>query len=244
MRDAHRRVAEYYAVQRWGQFEQWDPYGLRHTATHLAEAADRSSAQQRHELIALLVRLVTEQRFQQAHLAALRDPALLRRDLELAYGLAAKDEHPDATFLLVPVALTIVLFNRRLLRPEAMFAAARDGNVAAAERLLDLFSGQIDSDWHDTILLTIAWLVSEKAPGEAARVRDLVRSSQPSSPTLVRLLERVTAARRQAAATCGPAASAAAVGGGRDSRSSRRGNRQLTPGPTLRTAGPRARGTP
>ena len=194
MRDAHRRVAEYYAVQRWGQFEQWDPYGLRHTATHLAEAADRSSAQQRHELIALLVRLVTEQRFQQAHLAALRDPALLRRDLELAYGLAAKDEHPDATFLLVPVALTIVLFNRRLLRPEAMFAAARDGNVAAAERLLDLFSGQIDSDWHDTILLTIAWLVSEKAPGEAARVRDRVRSSQPSSPTLVRLLERVTAA--------------------------------------------------
>ena len=194
MRDAHRKVAEYYAGQRWGQFEQWDLYGLRHTATHLAEAADRSTAQQRHELIALLVRLVTEQGFQQAHVAMLHDPALLRRDLELAYGLTAKDEHPDATFLLVPVALTIVLFHRRLLRPEAMFAAARDGNVSAAERLLDLFSGQIDSDWHDTILLTIAWLASDKAPGEAARVRNRVRRTQPSSPTLVRLLERVTAA--------------------------------------------------
>ena len=194
IRDAHRKVAEYYVAQRWGQFEQWDMYGLRHTATHLAEAADRSSAQQRHELIAMLVRLVTEQGFQQAHLTMLHDPALLRRDLELAYGLTAKDEHPDATFLLVPVALTIVLFHRRMLRPEAMFAAARDGNVPAAERLLDLFSGQIDSDWHDTILLTIAWLASDKAPGEAARVRNRVRSTKPSSPTLARLLERVTAA--------------------------------------------------
>ena len=55
--------------------------------------------------------------------------------------------------------------------------------MPAAERLLDLFSGQIGSDWHDTILLTIAWLASEKAPGEAARVRNRVRSTQPSSPT-------------------------------------------------------------
>jgi serine/threonine-protein kinase len=194
MREAHRKVAEYYAVQRWGQFGQWDLYGLRHTATHLAEAAGLSTGQQRHELIALLARLVTEQGFQQAHLAMLHDPALLRRDLELAYGLTATDEHPDATFLLVPVALTIVLFHRRLLRPEAMFAAARDGNVPAAERLLDLFSGQIDSAWHDTILLTIAWLAAEKAPAEAARVRNRVRGTQPSSPTLIRLLERVTAA--------------------------------------------------
>jgi hypothetical protein len=194
IRDAHRKVAEYYAGQRWGQFEQWDLYGLRHTATHLAEAANRSSAEERHELIALLVRLVTGHGFQQAHLALLRDPALLRRDLELAYGLTAKDEHPDATFLLVPVALTIVLFHRRLLRPEAIFAAARDGNVPAAERLLDLFSEQIDPDWHDTILLTIAWLASGKAPGEAARVRNRVRSTQPRSATLARLLELVTAA--------------------------------------------------
>jgi len=194
VRDAHRKVAEYYVGQRWGQFEQWDLYGLRHTATHLAEAADRSTAQQRHELIALLVRLVTEQGFQRAHLAELRDPTLLQRDLELAHRLTANDEHPDATFLLVAVALTVVLFHRRLLRPEAMFAAARDGDVRAAERLLDLFSGEIDSDWHDTILLTIAWLASEKAPGEAARVRNRVRNTQPSSPTLAWLLERVTAA--------------------------------------------------
>lgn len=194
IRDAHRKVAEYYVGQRWGQLEQWDLYGLRHTATHLAEAAGRSNAQQRHELIVLLVRLVTEQGFQQAHLAMLHDPALLWRDLDLAHGLTANDEHPDATFLLVPVALTVVLFHRRLLRPEAMFAAARDGNVPAAERLLDLFSGQIDSDWHDTMLLTIAWLAAEKAPGEAARVLNRVRRTQPSSPTLVRLLERVTAA--------------------------------------------------
>ena len=194
MRDAHRKVAEYYVGQRWERFEQWDQYGLRHTATHLAEAADRSTAQQRHELIASLVRLVTEQGFQRAHLVKLRDPTLLQRDLELAHRLTAKDEHQDATFLLVPVALTNVLFRRRLLRPEAMFAAARDGDVRAAERLLDLFSEEIDSDWHDTILLTIAWLASETAPGEAARVRNRVRDTQPSSPTLAWLLQRVTAA--------------------------------------------------
>jgi serine/threonine-protein kinase len=193
MRDAHRKVAEYYAGRRWGRFEQWDQYGLRHTATHLAQAADRSTAQQRHELIALLVRLVTEQEFQRAHLAMLHDPTLLRRDLELAYRLTAKDEHRDATFLLVPVALTVALFHRRLLRPEAMFAAARDGDVLAAERLLDLFSGEIDSDWYDAILLTIAWLAAEKAPGDALRMRNRVRDTNPSSPTLVRLLQRVTA---------------------------------------------------
>ncbi|HEV8647911.1 MAG TPA: hypothetical protein VG276_00560, partial [Actinomycetes bacterium] len=194
LRDAHRKVADHYVGQRWGQFDQWDSYGLRHTATHLARAADRSTGQERHELITRLVRLVTEERFQRADLAGLHDPTLLRRDLELAHRLAAKDEDADATFLLVPVALTLVLFHRNLLRPEAMFEAARNGDVQAAERLLDLFSGEIDPDWHDTILLTVAWLASEKAPTEAVRVRNRVRDAGPSSPVLARLLERVTAA--------------------------------------------------
>ena len=93
----------------------------------MAAAAGRATGQQRHDLIAQLARLVTERAFQQAHFAKLRDPTLLQRDLDLAPRLAAKDEHQDATFLLVPVALTQVLFHRQALRPEALFEAARDG---------------------------------------------------------------------------------------------------------------------
>jgi hypothetical protein len=66
--------------------------------------------------------------------------------------------------------------------------------VRAAERLLDLFSGEIDADWRDAILLTIAWFAAPSAPAEAARVRDQIRASQPGSPTVTRLLERLTAA--------------------------------------------------
>lgn len=194
LRDADRKVAEFYVGQRWGQFDQWDAYGLRHVATHLAEAADRAGGQERHDLVAQLARLVTERGFQQAHLAKLRDPTLLRRDLGLAHRLAAKDDHPDATFLLVPVALTQVLFHRQALQPDAMFEAAREGNVQAAERLLDLFSGDVDAGWHDAILLAVAWLAVERAPGGAARVRDRVRDAQHSSRTMVGLLSRVTAA--------------------------------------------------
>jgi hypothetical protein len=193
LRDADGKVAEFYVGQRWGQFDRWDAYGLRHTATHLAEAANHATGQQRHELIAQLARLVTERGFQQAHLAKLRDPTLLQRDLGLAHRLAAKDEHQDATFLLVPVALTQVLFHRQALRPEAMFEAARHGEVQTAERLLDLFSGEIDEGWRDAILLTIAWLAAANALGEAARLRDQVRGAQPGSATVARLLDRLTA---------------------------------------------------
>ena len=193
LRDAHRMVAESYVRRQWGQFDQWDAYGLRHTPTHLAEAADRTTSQQRHDLIAQLARLVTERGFQQANLAALRDPTLLQRDLELAHRLAAKDEHQDATFLLVPVALTQVLLHRQVLRPDAMFDAARDGDVQHSERLLDLFAGEIDGDWRDAILLTIAWLAAANAYGEAARLRDQVRDGQSDSPTVARLLYRLTA---------------------------------------------------
>jgi hypothetical protein len=193
LRDADHKVAESYVGQRWGEFDQWDAYGLRHTATHLAEAADHATGQQRHDLIAQLARLVTERGFQQAHLTKLRDPTLLQRDLDLAHRLAAKDEHQDAPFLLVPVALTQVLFHRQTLRPEVLFEAARDGEVQAAERLLDLFSAEIDADWRDAILLTVAWLAAPSAPGETARVRDQVRGARPGSPTVARLLDRLTA---------------------------------------------------
>jgi hypothetical protein len=204
LRNAHRMVAESYVQQRWGQFDQWDAYGLRHTASHLAEAADRATGQERHDVIVHLVRLVIERGFQQANLAALRDPTLLRHDLELAHGLAAKDEHQDATFLLVPVALTQVLFHRQVLRPDLMFEAAREGDVQHSERLLDLFSGEIDADWRDAILLTMAWLAAANAPGEAARVRDRVRDAQSGSPTVARLLNRLTATLEGVPATPAP----------------------------------------
>lgn len=194
LRDAHRQVADYYVVQSWGQFDEWDDYGLRHTATHLAQAANRSAGQERHELITRLVRLVTEQQFQRRHLDELRDPALLQGDLEQAQRLAAKDDDADASFLLVLIALTLVRFRRLLVRPEPVFETARRGDVRAAERLLDLFSAEIEPDWRHAIMLAVAWLAPENASGEAAQLRNRVRGTAPSSPTLARLLERVSGA--------------------------------------------------
>jgi hypothetical protein len=192
--DAHNRVADYYVDQRWGQFQQWDDYGLRYAATHLEQAADRTATQARHELVTRIVQLVTEQRFQRTQLDRLHDPTLLRRDLQRAHRLAAKDEDPEATFLLVLVALTLVRFRRHLLRPEAVFEAARRGEIRAAERLLDLLSGEIEHEWRDAILLAIAWIASDRALDEATELRNRVRAGGASSPTLQRLLERVTAA--------------------------------------------------
>jgi hypothetical protein len=190
---AHRAIASYYRAK-WGQFEDWDDYGLRHVPAHLSELARRTPEDERHSEVALLVRLVTEHRFQRTYLDRLRDPVSLRRDVEEAHLLTAKDPHPQATFLLVVIALTLIRFRRQMLQPAAVFDAARRGDLSTAERLLDLFEADIDVDWQRVIQLSLAWLAAPRAPEAALRLCDRVAESGPTAPNVLRLLAHLRAA--------------------------------------------------
>jgi hypothetical protein len=190
---ANRAVAAHYCDSLWGRFNEWDDYGLRHVPAHLSEVARRTAEHSRHPAVAQLVRLVAEHRFQQTYLDRLRDPLSLRRDLEEAHRLTAKDPHPDATFLLVVIALTLLRFRRQMLQPSAVFDAARRGDLSTAERLLALFETDIDPDWHRAIELSLAWLAAPTAHHDALQLCDRVAAASPVSPNLQRLLAHVRA---------------------------------------------------
>ena len=189
---AHRAVAGHY-YERWDEFDTWDDYGLRHTAAHLSETARRMPETDRHPDIAKLVRLVAEHRFQRANLRRLHDPLSLRRDLEEAHRLSAKDPHPDATFLLVVVVLTLLRFRRKMLQPAGVFDAARRGDLETAERLLDLFDADLDPDWRQAIELTLAWLAAPTAHQIATRLTERIAAQGLNSANLRRLVDHVRA---------------------------------------------------
>ena len=192
---AHRAVAGHY-YDRWDTFDDWDAYGLRHTAAHLSQAARRMPEADRHPDVAKLVRLVAEHRFQRANLRRLHDPLSLRRDLEEAHRLTAKDPHPDATFLLVVVILTLLRFRRTMLQPSGMFDAARRGDLDTAERLLNLFDADLDPDWRQAIELTLAWLAVPSAHQTANRLAERIAAQAPDSANLRVLMAHVDAALR------------------------------------------------
>lgn len=189
---AHRAVADHYC-DRWGTFDDWDDYGLRHTAAHLSEAARRTPEADRHPDVAKLVRLVAEHKFQSANLRRVRDPLSLRRDLEEAHRLTAKDPHPDATFLLVVVVLTLLRFRRTMLQPSGAFDAARRGDLDTAERLLDLFDADLDPDWRQAIGLTLAWLAAPAAPEPATRLAERIAAQGLNSANLRLLADHIRA---------------------------------------------------
>jgi len=190
---ANRAVAAHYCNDLWARFTEWDDYGLRHVPAHLSEVARRTAEHARHRDVEQLVRLVAEHRFQQAYLDRLRDPLSLRRDLEQTHLLTAKDPHPDATFLLVVIAMTLLRFRRQMLQPAAVFDAARRGDLIMAERLLALFEIDIDLDWHRAIELSLAWLAAPTAHDDAVQLCDRVAATGPFPPNLQRLLAQVRA---------------------------------------------------
>jgi hypothetical protein len=67
---------------------------------------------------------------------------------------------------------------------------ARQGEVDAAKRRLELF--EVDAEWKQAGLLTIAWLAAAKQPDEARRLRDQVKDTLSKADPLPLLLERVS----------------------------------------------------
>ncbi|HEY5248697.1 MAG TPA: hypothetical protein VIJ15_09665 [Dermatophilaceae bacterium] len=193
IRAAHVAVANKYDVEQRGDWPAWDDYGLRHTSTHLIEAAHRSAQPDRHVLVGRLVALLTDAGFQGAHLKRLRDPLLLERDLAAAVQAVAEDEAEGASLLIIEAALTLESFRRAQRRAAPIFELARQGDADAAARHLDMFLGEVERDWYNALLLVIAWLVPPRAREPARRLRDRVVAENPSDSTLRLLLQRFEA---------------------------------------------------
>jgi serine/threonine-protein kinase len=186
---AHRAIAQRYMSGSDG-VEAWDAYGLRHGPIHLAEAARRSKGPQREELVEALARLVTDDRLLVRQLEVLRDPGPSQRHLTLAHQLLAGEASPNCDVPLVEVAIARLRLRRSLLQPKDVFDAARGGDLAAAERLVDLLAPGLNHEWRRTLLLIIAWAAAEVAPDNARALTDHARPIGPvgSSSTPVEMI--------------------------------------------------------
>jgi len=191
---AHRGIAEHYAGQRRNRWNDFDDYGLRHTPMHLAAAAAAEhEVDKRHELTAKLASLVLAPGYQQQHLTRLRDPNGFERALNLALKTLSLDAQASPHDV-AEVALRLVAFRKEQRQAGPIFDLARNGEVEAAERRLDLFALDVDRAWYEALLLTIAWLGASRSPEKARALRDRVRkrlAAGPASATLDLLRARV-----------------------------------------------------
>jgi hypothetical protein len=120
------------------------------------EAAAQATGPERHAYTQTVVHIVTDHGFQDTHLLEIKDVRRLQVDLQRALETAAADDSPELLPLLAESALALVRFRRERLRPEPIFEFARQGDISAARRLLDMF--ETDRKWQQTALLEIAWL--------------------------------------------------------------------------------------
>jgi hypothetical protein len=191
---AHRAVAAHYAIARWNRWDEFDDYGLRQTPLHLAAAAAAEpDAGKRHALTATLASLVLAPGYQQRHLTELRDPNAFERALDLALRRISLDDLASPADV-AELALRLVAFRKEQRQPQPIFDLARDGDIEAAERRLDLFALEVDAAWYQALLLTISWLGAARSPQKARALRDRVQKSlaaAPASSTLDLLLARV-----------------------------------------------------
>ncbi|MGW3352854.1 hypothetical protein ACWDA3_57000 [Nonomuraea rubra] len=174
LHSAHRSVAESYLGKQ--PYSAWDDYGMRHAMAHLARAA-QTSGDPDHDLVVQLVETITNQTYAEAHLTRFGDPALLQADLDRAHRLSAKDSHPDATFLLVLVVLAAMHLRRSAVKGKSVLVQAHRGDLAQAERLLEVFSAELTPDWFETIRALIAWIGAQADPQGSLRLLERVESA-------------------------------------------------------------------
>jgi hypothetical protein len=140
----------------------WDYYGVRYLATHLALAALDSGNGNGHLYAERLVRLMANDDFQAYHLSVVDDVAALQSDMEQALRTAAADEDPRSLTLVVEMALALVEFRRRRLQPEPIFELAREGKLEDAIRALAAFD--VEKRWQTAAALALGWLAEARNP--------------------------------------------------------------------------------
>lgn len=201
----HGRIADRYFQEGNDAWKKWDDYGLRAIATHLSQAAQTSSEEVGYLQTERLVRLLSNPRFQDRHLERLHELPLLQRDLMQAVRVSAMTNGEKNCVLTTEAAIAATSFLRERLKPEQIFAFARNGELEEAERELGLYA--IEPEWRQAALLMIAWLTveSQKTPGTpspqsqekiqtARRLRDRLQIDLLDSEPLPLLLAQLNAA--------------------------------------------------
>jgi hypothetical protein len=200
----HGLIADHYLEMSGGQrpWRGWDPYGLRYTPAHLAGAAALSTGPDKHARARALVDLLTDEDYRATYLDQLQDDWNgIQEGLRQALACAVDDGPPGSVPLVVRAAQSNLDFETEFLAPQPVFELARRGDVAAAERRLQLFD--LERDWRDAALLTIAWLANpaqrDGSEGQAAwqqvcALRDRVAAGLAEEGAFRTLLERLDAA--------------------------------------------------
>jgi hypothetical protein len=191
---ANRVVADFYTgAANWAKWSNWDAYGIRYAAGHLAQSSvDAPDTPAQHERLERLVNLLDDREYRAEHLDRLRAPDALERDLDRALDLAI-DRGPTELVLMARVASAVVGYRFEALDPADLFKHAEAGLLDAAIRQLSVYDVEPHSEWAAALRVIIAWLGVPANPVEA---RDLFNRSQIGTPgaVLTLLQQRVEAA--------------------------------------------------
>ncbi len=173
---AHLRIVDCYFAQKNGAnaWRKWDDYGVRHLATHLAEAVRLpplcDDVNEQELRVQQLVNLVVDQDFRELHRARVNDAGLAQRDFDQTVRSAALCVSDHSPVLLTEAVLAMQSNRKELLRPSRLFELARAGDLESAEKRLVLQNAE--RFWHEAALLTLAWLAVPVNPQGAKKLRD------------------------------------------------------------------------
>lgn len=190
---AHLQIADRYLATGNGAsaWTKWDDYGIRHLATHLAEAIRLPSlcddAAEQEPRVEQLVRLVVDRDFREIHRTRVNDAGLAQRDFEQTVRSAALCITDRSPILLAEAVLAMQSNRKELLRPSRLFELAHAGDLDSAEKRLVLQNAE--RFWHEAALLTLAWLAIPSNPNGARTLRDRLAPniSDELKPLLARL---------------------------------------------------------
>ena len=193
---AHLQIADFYLSQENGAaaWHKWDDYGVRHLATHLAEAVRlpplSGDVQEQESRVQQLVSFVVNNDFREIHRARINDAGLAQRDFDQTVRSAALCVSGRSPVLLAEAVLAMQSNRKELLRPSRLFELARTGDLESAEKRLMLQNAE--RFWHEAALLTLAWLAIPSNRHAAKKLRD--RLAPTVCDELKPLLERLDCA--------------------------------------------------
>jgi energy-coupling factor transporter ATP-binding protein EcfA2 len=188
--DAHADVARRYVDAYAGTWDEvHDDYGLRHTPSHLAQAATTDVPHLRRERVAALLELLGDETFIEAHRRRLADPVALQRDGETAVQRASAGQGEQAVVQLLSALTQLQQLRNRLFDPARAFQLAEEGELTAAERHLAWFG--LERRWDQVARLVLAWLGVGRDPAGAHDLLQRVRREEPDDELILLVQELV-----------------------------------------------------
>lgn len=191
--ERHAAIARYLQERcgaNWGRCD--DPYALRYTPAHWADAATLSPVKREPRTHALIA-VSSDRKYQQRFESRVSDLPMLHAYLNRAVQVAALNDRDDMLPSIVKAAREFIRFRREYLRADSVVALAEDGRLDQAEARLPLFA-DVDQDWQAAARLVLAWLAIARNRSAALRLRDTVAPTLPPLAPLPLLLMRVDAA--------------------------------------------------